>query len=291
MKRVTLLQWGIFLILTTMLLRKLIILSSPALALKPASLVPAPLRSVATSLIRFQRLYNRCFGSPLSRYLLLKRILDVVVSAALLLFLAPLLLVLTLLIRLDSPGGAIFSQQRVGTRVRAANGSKQWELRAFTVYKFRTMRKNASSDLHKQFVQAFIQNDSATMHSIQNGKAADGVFKIVDDPRITRVGKLLRKTSLDELPQLWNVLKGDMTLVGPRPPLPYEVDIYTSRHLRRLEAKPGLTGLWQISARSTVDFEKMVELDIDYIDHPSFWSDLKILLKTPIAVVWGKGAA
>lgn len=223
-------------------------------------------------------------------YHFVKRLIDFIVAAALLIFLAPLLIAISVLIRLDSPGGAIFTQERVGVRFRYANGRRDWELRPFTVYKFRTMSRNSKSELHRQFVQAFIQNDTAAMSLIQNGKDS-GVYKIVDDPRVTRVGKYLRKTSLDELPQLWNVLKGDMSLVGPRPPLAYEVEVYSERHLQRLAAYPGMTGLWQISARSSVDFEKMVDLDVWYIENQSLWVDLKILFMTPFAVIRGKGAA
>lgn len=224
-------------------------------------------------------------------YLFMKRALDIFASATLLIFLAPLMVTIAILIRMDSPGGAVFAQERVGTRVGYKNGKKTWELQPFTVYKFRSMRQNSKNDVHREFVQAFIKNDSAKMNAMQNGKGGDAVFKIVDDPRVTNIGKFIRKTSLDELPQLWNVLRGDMSLVGPRPPLAYEVDVYTPRHLRRLEAQPGMTGVWQISARSTVDFDKMVELDVWYSENQSIWSDLKILFMTPIAVVRGKGAA
>lgn len=239
-------------------------------------------------------LKNRISGRTSSfdtfAYLLLKRALDIVVAGLLLLFLAPLLIVIAVLIHLDTPGGAIFAQERVGTRIQLRNGRRSSNLYPFTVYKFRTMKKNAGNDIHREYVTAFIKNDSARMKDIQNGKG-DGVFKIVDDPRITRVGKYLRKTSLDELPQLWNVLKGDMSLVGPRPPLAYEVEVYSERHLQRLQAQPGMTGIWQISARSTVDFEGMVDLDVWYVEHQSLWTDLKILFMTPFAVVRGRGAA
>ncbi len=255
------------------------------LNLKNSSAMPYQLRFFAG------RVNGRLKNFRLSSYLFIKRALDIAVAASLLLFLAPLILVISILIRLDSPGSAIFAQERVGTRVRVRNGSKVWELRPFTVYKFRTMRQDAKNDIHKEFVQAFIRNDSAKMELLQNGKGKKGVYKLVNDTRVTRVGKVLRKTSLDELPQLWNVLIGDMSLVGPRPALAYEVDVYTPQHLRRLEAQPGLTGLWQVSARSSVDFDKMVDLDTWYIENQSLWLDLKILFMTPLAVLRGKGAA
>jgi lipopolysaccharide/colanic/teichoic acid biosynthesis glycosyltransferase len=137
-------------------------------------------------------------------------------------------------------------------------------------------------------VQAFITNDQATM--CQANGTSTTVHKLVHDPRITRLGRWLRKTSLDELPQLWNVLKGDMSLVGPRPALPYEVEVYQSWHRRRLEALPGITGLWQVSARCSVDFEQSVALDVQYVEQRSFWFDLLILLRTPLAVLTSRGA-
>jgi lipopolysaccharide/colanic/teichoic acid biosynthesis glycosyltransferase len=225
-------------------------------------------------------------------YFIGKRLLDILVAATLLFLIAPLMLIITIAIKMDSEGSAVYTQERVGTRVRVRGGEKIWELRPFLVYKFRTMQQTSNSEIHKAFVTALIQNDTAAMSAIQNGKSQkDLKFKIADDPRVTRVGKFLRKTSLDELPQLWNVLKGDMSLVGPRPPLAYEVDMYKPEHFRRLETVPGLTGVWQVSARSSVDFDGMVALDVWYIENQSLWQDLKILFQTPFAVFMGKGAA
>lgn len=224
-------------------------------------------------------------------YFLMKRLLDLAVAGAALLLLSPLMIAIAIIIRLDSPGGAIFAQERVGVKVKARNGQKFWEIKPFIVYKFRTMHQNSRSDLHQKFVTALIERDAHTIAAM-NGSADDSMkFKLAQDPRVTRVGRFLRKTSLDELPQFWNVFRGDMSLVGPRPALAYEVDLYTSKHLRRLEAQPGLTGTWQITARSQVDFEGMVELDIDYIENQSLAKDLEILVKTPFAVLRGKGAA
>jgi len=225
-------------------------------------------------------------------YLIAKRWLDMMVSAALLVCFAPLMLAIAILIKLDSPGPVIFAQERVGSRVRGKGGKRSWEVCGFTVYKFRTMYHNVDSARHKAFVQALIRKDENTLATLQGGKLeGPGKFKMVNDPRVTRIGKWLRKTSLDELPQLWNVLKGDMSLVGPRPPIAYEVDMYTPAHLRRLSAKPGLTGVWQVTSRSCVDFDTMVEQDLWYIDHQSLKLDLEILVKTPAAVLKGKGAA
>jgi lipopolysaccharide/colanic/teichoic acid biosynthesis glycosyltransferase len=206
----------------------------------------------------------------------LKRALDVVGSASLLLLLAPLFLAIAALVKLTSRGPVFFRQLRVGAQARP-----------FTMLKFRSMRVNASAAIHQEYVTAFIKGD---------GKAAGQsatlpIFKLTSDPRITPMGRFLRKTSLDELPQLWNVLCGSMSLVGPRPPLQYEVAEYKAWHCRRvLEAKPGITGLWQVAGRSRTTFDEMVRLDLRYARNCSLWNDVKILLATPGAVIAGKGA-
>ena len=169
----------------------------------------------------------------------------------------------------------LFRQARVGQMAKP-----------FTMLKFRTMRVNADHALHHEFVTKFIRS-SAQLHPA--GRKA--LFKLTNDPRVTPLGRILRKTSLDELPQLWNVLRGDMSLVGPRPPLAYEVEQYRPWHWRRvLDAKPGLTGLWQVSGRSRTTFDEMVRLDLRYVRTCSLWTDIKILLATPRAVISGKGA-
>lgn len=230
-------------------------------------------------------------------YGLSKRLIDVVVSATALIVAAPLMAAIALAIRLDSPGPAIFSQERIGLRHR---GRGRQERGTFMCHKFRTMRHAASPELHRAFVQAFIRKDEAGMSELQRrakeavgggeGGAGAATRKLVNDPRVTRVGRFLRRTSLDELPQFWNVLRGEMTLVGPRPALPYEVEVYEPWHHGRLAVKPGLTGLWQVSARSSVDFDGMAKLDLWYIEHRSLWLDLKILAKTPLSVLTGRGA-
>ena len=205
----------------------------------------------------------------------LKRALDVAGSSALLLFLAPLFVLLAILVKLTSAGPVFFRQPRVGERTRP-----------FTMLKFRTMHVNADAAIHQQFVSDFITAGGSAPQS-----ARDGVFKIVNDPRVTSIGHFLRRTSLDELPQLWNVYRGDMSLVGPRPPLAYEVEQYKPWHRRRvLEAKPGITGLWQVKGRSRTTFDDMVRLDLRYARSCSVWMDIKILLATPRAVISGKGA-
>lgn len=205
----------------------------------------------------------------------LKRCLDITASAALLAIVSPLMLLIAVLVKVKSPGPVFFRQVRVGEFGKP-----------FTMLKFRTMRVNNDQAIHKEFVSQLIKGTTPTG---SDGKETP--FKIVNDPRVTTVGRILRKTSLDELPQLWNVLRGDMALVGPRPPLSYEVEQYKPWHYRRvLEAKPGITGLWQVSGRSRTTFDDMVRLDLRYAKNPSAWTDIKILLATPRAVISGKGA-
>ncbi|MGB8760935.1 MAG: sugar transferase, partial [Candidatus Sulfotelmatobacter sp.] len=159
---------------------------------------------------------------------------------------------------------------------------------SFVFLKFRSMFVNNDSSVHKEYVQKLIAGKADKHLSDGNGQ---GVYKLTNDSRITRVGAFLRKTSLDELPQFINVLKGEMSLVGPRPPVPYEVEAYDIWHRRRLlEAKPGITGLWQVSGRSRVTFDDMVRLDLHYARTWSPWTDIKILLRTPAAVMLGEGA-
>jgi lipopolysaccharide/colanic/teichoic acid biosynthesis glycosyltransferase len=204
-----------------------------------------------------------------------KRTLDIMGSFALLLVLLPLLLLIAMLVKVTSRGPIFFRQVRIGVSGKP-----------FTMFKFRTMHVGADHGLHRQFVTEFINGGAAASTS-----GDSGLFKIVNDPRVTFVGRLLRKSSLDELPQLWNVLRGDMSLVGPRPPLSYEVEQYKRWHYRRvLEAKPGITGLWQVAGRSRTNFDDMVRLDLQYVQNQSAWTDIKILLATPRAVISGKGA-
>ena len=203
-----------------------------------------------------------------------KRALDAAGSASLLCLLAPVFLLISSLIKLTSKGPVFFKQVRIGQ-----------DGRPFTMLKFRTMHVNADPTIHQQYVTQFIQSGGGGTGS------GDKVFKIVNDPRIAPLGHFLRRSSLDELPQFLNVLKGDMSLVGPRPPLPYEVERYKPWHLRRLHAaKPGITGLWQVTGRSRTTFDEMVRLDLRYARNCSISGDLKILLATPRAVVSGKGA-
>jgi exopolysaccharide biosynthesis polyprenyl glycosylphosphotransferase len=195
----------------------------------------------------------------------IKRAFDIVVSGVMLLLLLPVFLAVALAIRLESPGPVLFRQTRVG----------RWGT-LFTMWKFRSM---------------YVDAEARKAQLMARNEMAGGVlFKMKDDPRVTKVGKFIRKTSIDELPQLWNVLMGDMSLVGPRPPVPAEVDQYSPSDRRRLEVIPGITCIWQVSGRSEIPFEQQVELDVAYIHSQSFWTDVKILLKTVPALLFGTGA-
>ncbi|MGK4179960.1 sugar transferase [Lapidilactobacillus dextrinicus] len=198
-------------------------------------------------------------------YLFIKRIFDIVASFATLFILSPLFLVIAILIKLEDPQGPVFySQFRVGR-----NGKK------FRMYKFRSMCVDADKKL----------KDLLAKNEVEGA-----MFKMKDDPRITRVGKWIRKTSVDELPQLWNVLHGDMALVGPRPPLPRETATYSEYDKQRLYVQPGCTGLWQVSGRNDVGFHEMVALDIQYIKTRNLWVDIKIMFKTVGIMIHPNGA-
>lgn len=201
------------------------------------------------------------------------RALDLIGSLILLVLLAPLMLVIAIAIRIETAGPILFRQRRMGR-----------SLEPFTVNKFRTMRNGASHDIHRAFVLNLIAGEAP--------RDQDGtpLFKLREDDRVTRVGRMLRKTSLDELPQLYNVLRGEMSLVGPRPPIPYEVDHYPPHWLARFAVKPGVTGLWQVEGRSNVPLEEMVALDVEYVRRRSFWLNVWILLRTVPAVLSGRGA-
>jgi len=208
--------------------------------------------------------------------LAVKRCIDVFGSSMALICGAPIFGAIALAIKATSSGPVLFRQERLGHYGRP-----------FVVLKFRSMRTNCDAQIHEQYVHQFIAG-----HVDDNSKTSQKpVFKIQEDPRITAVGKFLRKTSLDELPQFWNVLRGDMSLVGPRPPIAYEYKAYEVWHRRRvLEIKPGLTGLWQVEGRSRTRFDDMVRLDLKYARGWSVWLDLKILAQTPAAVIQGEGA-
>jgi len=207
----------------------------------------------------------------------IKRMMDIVGSLLALVFFSPIVLIIALAIKTTSKGPVFFRQRRIGQYGKS-----------FVFLKFRSMYVNNDADVHKQYVQQLIAGKANKQPMNGNGQ---GFYKLTQDSRITRVGAFLRKTSMDELPQFINVLKGEMSLVGPRPPVPYEVEAYDIWHRRRLlEAKPGITGLWQVCGRSRVKFDEMVRLDLQYARTWSPWMDIKILARTPGAVVLGEGA-
>lgn len=202
------------------------------------------------------------------------RALEAVLAAALLGLLSPALALIALAIRLDSPGPVLFRQRRLGRN-----------LQPFTVNKFRTMRHEAAHDAHRTFVLGLINGEQP--------EPRDGAprFKLAADERVTRLGSLLRRTSLDELPQLWNVLRGEMSLVGPRPSIPYEVEHYPPHWFERFAVKPGITGLWQVSGRSELTLAQMVALDIEYVQQRSLRLNLRILARTLPVVLSRRGAS
>ena len=207
----------------------------------------------------------------------LKRLIDIFGSVLALILFAPLFIAIALAIKLTSQGPVFFKQERNGEYGKP-----------FVFIKFRSMYVNNDVGVHRQWFHQFVSGQAETYRTDGKNK---GVFKMTIDPRVTKVGRILRRTSLDELPQFINVLKGDMSLVGPRPPIPYEVDGYQTWHRSRiLEAKPGITGLWQVNGRSRVTFDEMVRLDLTYARTWSLWLDIKILLQTPGAVLRGDGA-
>ncbi len=197
-----------------------------------------------------------------------KRPFDLIVGAALLTLSAPVAAIVATLVKCTSSGPLLFKQERLGLHGRP-----------FMLYKFRTMSHGVPSTLHEEYFKQYLQGDPAPDQERT-------IYKLRHDPRITPVGGVLRRLGLDELPQLFNVIKGDMSLVGPRPPLAYEVAHYTPRHMRRLETKPGCTGLWQVQGRDTVHFEAMIDMDLEYIERQTLLFDLRLCLLTVPALVW-----
>lgn len=210
------------------------------------------------------------------RYMRTKRILDILISLLLLPMLCLIMLVVAVLIRLDSGGPIIYRQRRVGQ-----DGVE------FDMFKFRSMYVNNDDTIHREAVKRYmsglkLNGDSSNVSTL---------YKVVDDPRVTRVGRIIRKFSIDELPQVFNVLRGEMSLVGPRPPVPYEVESYCERASLRLCGKPGITGYWQVYGRSRVSFDEMVEMDIKYLCQQSILQDLKLMVLTVPVAVLGRGGA
>lgn len=226
-------------------------------------------------------------GSPLmqltaptlhGQQLVLKRTMDILGALLGIILTAPLMALIAIAVRIDSRGPFLFSQERIGIGGRP-----------FKFWKFRTMKHDVPDTVHRDYMARMSLGDEVgTRHVAPDGT---GVYKMIDDPRITRVGRFLRRSSLDELPQFFNVLLGDMSLVGPRPPIPYEFQTYDHWQFDRLQVRPGMTGLWQVSGRSTIPFRQRCELDVDYIRRWSIWLDLRILLKTVPVVLFNSGRA
>jgi exopolysaccharide biosynthesis polyprenyl glycosylphosphotransferase len=215
-------------------------------------------------------------GGARSVPLALKRLLDLLGAITGLLLFSPLMLITALAVKFTSPGPIIFRQTRLGRRGKH-----------FSFYKFRSMVAGNDDRIHREYVCKLINGEN---DQVNQGKKDQPLYKLKNDCRITKVGRIIRKLSIDELPQLFNVLKGEMSLVGPRPPIPYEVEKYKSWHLRRiLEVKPGITGLWQVEGRSKTSFDEMVRLDIRYVQNCSLWLDIKILIRTVREVLFPKG--
>ena len=215
-------------------------------------------------------------GTPV--YEAAKRAIDIVVSLAFVIMLSPLWLVIALAIRRNSPGGALFRGQVVGRFGQH-----------FTYYKFRTMYANSDNSIHQKWLEEFVKSDRP-FRKADGAPGSRAVYKVVNDPRVTPIGAWLRRTSLDEVPQLINVLRGEMSLIGPRPPVDYEYVHYDDYARQRLLVKPGITGLYQVTARSAVGFREMVAIDLDYIQRRSLLLDLLIMVRTPWVMLLGKGA-
>jgi len=215
-------------------------------------------------------------------YFWCKRCMDIVLSLLFLIITLPLFLLIALLIKLDSPGPVIFRQIRIGK-----------DGKPFTMLKFRSMRQDADPRVHQEHMRRLIRGAEVSDNpgGKDSGDGGERAGKLSNDARVTRVGRIIREITLDELPQLFNVLKGEMSLVGPRPPLPYEVEMCEDWHMRRLEVLPGMASLWVVRGRADIPFDDQVRMDIEYIHNQSLWLDLKILLLAIPAVLSGKGAA
>ena len=217
-------------------------------------------------------------------YFVCKRCIDLSLAALVLILLLPVLLLIAVLIKIDSSGPVFFTHERVGAKRLQVQGKATWVVGNFRMHKFRSMVQSADSALHEAYIRDFVEG------RVQPNEGPEGKFKLTNDPRVTRIGKVLRRTSLDELPQLLNVLKGQMSLVGPRPVPPYEVACYRPGDHKRLTALPGITGLWQVNGRCRVSFEEMIDMDLEYIKNASLRLDLQILFQTIPAVLCGRGA-
>ena len=208
-------------------------------------------------------------------YVRAKRVLDILFTLLIFPILCLVMALLAVLIRIDSPGPVFFRQKRLG------QGGVEFEM-----FKFRSMHINVDDGIHREAVKNYMNGST-----VDNQNKGDNPYKLANDTRVTRIGHIIRKTSLDELPQFINVLRGEMSLVGPRPPIPYELEHYSGHDLLRLCGKPGLTGTWQVYGRSRVPFQEMVEMDIAYLQQQSIWQDLKLIILTAPVMLFGRGGA
>jgi lipopolysaccharide/colanic/teichoic acid biosynthesis glycosyltransferase len=211
----------------------------------------------------------------------IKRIVDLSLGLALVVLLLPPMLLIALAVKLDSRGPVLFRQRRLGL-----------DMESFVVLKFRTMVADSSPELHQRYIAKLANSQSngavdgdAAVNGNGNGSSNGNLKKLTADPRVTRVGRFLRRTSLDELPQLFNVISGSMSLIGPRPSLEYELEHYRPSHYRRFEVRPGITGLWQVSGRNRLGFHEMLDLDVAYSENPTLATDIRILVRTPMAAI------
>ncbi|MFQ5603407.1 MAG: sugar transferase [bacterium] len=211
-------------------------------------------------------------------YTVIKRLLDLLLSFVLLILFSPIMLIVAVAIKVTSKGPVIFSQ-------RLAIGKDE---KPFTLYKFRTMYTHLDDSIHRDATKKFVKGEPIV--EVKDKHGPQKVYKIINDKRVTPIGQILRKTGLDEVPQFYNVLKGEMSIVGPRPPLRYEYELYHAEAKKRLQVLPGITGLYQVTARSRLTFDEMVKLDLSYIQNRGLWLDLKIIFMTPWVMVTGKGA-
>jgi lipopolysaccharide/colanic/teichoic acid biosynthesis glycosyltransferase len=204
---------------------------------------------------------------------LIKRIVDLSLGLVLIVLILPVMLLIALAVKLDSRGPVLFRQRRLGL-----------DREPFIVLKFRTMAADSSPELHKRYI-AELASSHRNGDMAGNGNGNGDIKKLTADPRVTTVGRFLRRTSLDELPQLFNTVGGSMSLIGPRPALEYELEHYQQRHYKRFQVRPGITGLWQVSGRNRLDFHEMLDLDVEYSEDPTLATDIRILARTPIAAI------
>lgn len=236
-----------------------------------------------------EQLVDDLYGRS-SAHHFLKRVLDLTVACLLILLFLPLIPIIVAAIWFDSGRPIIYTQERVRSRRVRIGDRWVWRLEPFTFYKFRTMYDGVTAATHEEYMAAYIAGDEEKLSELRPGHKEGPTYKLSEDSRVTPVGRILRSFSLDELPQLWNVILGHMSLVGPRPPIPYEVAMYRSEDMARFACRPGITGMWQVSGRSELSFDMMVALDVDYIRRQSLGLDLLILVRTIPAVFSRKGA-